>query len=325
MPNPISCDCIPPVRKFNYGSSQPIDVADGRTAILPREYYQDQTVEEIEVPYCKTVGAEAFKESSVTGFYAPECTTIGDSAFANCTNLCNLDLASVKTIGNSSFYNSFKDINQSVDLVLSSIEVIGSQALSECSIDYENRIIYLDITNVKELKTEALRGSPDFCFYPYYTGAQAELYLPKCEKIGDYCFYAGTSGYSHTLHTIVLPSIKTIGECAFSHISPAGGSANNCCSFVIGPNCTSIGDRILNDLWGNLDSRTYFDIYCYATTPPTLLGPFNYAWLIWWDPYHIYVPAGSVEAYKAAPNWSSYASLITAMPANHQTIDTWLI
>ena len=62
-----------------------------------------------------------------------------------------------------------------------------------------------------------------------------------------------------------------------------------------------------------------------ALLPPTLMGPFSYAWFQWWDPYRIYVPAGSVNAYKAAANWSDYSDLITAMPEDHLTIDTWLI
>ena len=48
-----------------------------------------------------------------------------------------------------------------------------------------------------------------------------------------------------------------------------------------------------------------------ATTPPTLgTTVFNgtHADLV------IYVPAGSVEAYKSATNWSTYASKIQAIP-----------
>jgi len=33
---------------------------------------------------------------------------------------------------------------------------------------------------------------------------------------------------------------------------------------------------------------------------------------------HIYVPAGSVDAYKEADNWSRYASIIEAIPAGVQ-------
>ena len=47
---------------------------------------------------------------------------------------------------------------------------------------------------------------------------------------------------------------------------------------------------------------------CRATTPPTISNPvFSSA------PSIIKVPASSVEAYKAATNWSTYASIITAI------------
>lgn len=47
---------------------------------------------------------------------------------------------------------------------------------------------------------------------------------------------------------------------------------------------------------------------CRATTPPTISNQvFSYA------PSIIKVPASSVEAYKAATNWSTYASIITAI------------
>lgn len=326
MPTPISCSCTPPPRKFTYGSSQPLDVTDARTSIGYREYYQDQTVTDIDVPYCKTVGNEAFRESSVTGFYAPECITIGESAFRNCPDLCNLDLPSVKTIGAYAFADSLKDVQQDVYMTLSSIETIGSHGFDGCRMDMANKVIYLDITNIKELGDSALSGCGDFLYYPYYTDdASKMVYLPNCEKIGGYCFYTGYSNYTCNAHSIILPAIKTIGERAFSHVSFREGTADNCCSLVMGPNCTTIGDRIVNDIWGSGESTQYVDIYCYATTPPTLQGPFSYAWMTWWDPHCIYVPAGSVDAYKAAANWSSYASLITAMPQDHQTIDTWLL
>lgn len=51
-------------------------------------------------------------------------------------------------------------------------------------------------------------------------------------------------------------------------------------------------------------------ITCLSTTPPTIRGnPFGYT-----NDCPIYVPAASVETYKAASGWSSYASRIQAIP-----------
>lgn len=59
----------------------------------------------------------------------------------------------------------------------------------------------------------------------------------------------------------------------------------------------------------NLSSVT-----CLATTPPSMVS-----WYTYFDDTDanlvIYVPAASVEAYKAASGWSSYASRIQAIPS----------
>ena len=54
------------------------------------------------------------------------------------------------------------------------------------------------------------------------------------------------------------------------------------------------------------------EVYCKPTTPPTT-SEYSWAWKAF--DYNasgrkIYVPRNSVEAYKAAPHWSNYASYI---------------
>lgn len=52
------------------------------------------------------------------------------------------------------------------------------------------------------------------------------------------------------------------------------------------------------------------ELWVFAPTPPTLnSNSFSSS------PVAIYVPSQSVETYKGASNWSSYASAIQAMPA----------
>ena len=52
-------------------------------------------------------------------------------------------------------------------------------------------------------------------------------------------------------------------------------------------------------------------VICQAITPPTL-G--QNAWFGLGKTIPIYVPAESVDAYKAATNWSTYADRIQAIP-----------
>lgn len=71
---------------------------------------------------------------------------------------------------------------------------------------------------------------------------------------------------------------------------------------------------IENDAFGINPNLTSVTVR--ATTPPTLgYGVFNQSTGVPAAGLTIYVPAESVEAYKAATNWSTYASRIQAIPA----------
>jgi hypothetical protein len=84
-------------------------------------------------------------------------------------------------------------------------------------------------------------------------------------------------------------------------------------SITIPNSVTSIGDFAFSGCTG-LTSVTVL-----ATTPPTLgNNVFNVSWPNSHLPLpnltEIRVPASSVDAYKAAANWSDYADIIVAIP-----------
>ena len=92
----------------------------------------------------------------------------------------------------------------------------------------------------------------------------------------------------------------------------SSSKAGNCfrdCPYLtivtIGTGITSIGDGAFRD-------DSYLEVLTIkATTPPTLSTVNS---LSGTNPnLVIYVPAGSVNAYKTATNWSSYASRIQAI------------
>lgn len=62
--------------------------------------------------------------------------------------------------------------------------------------------------------------------------------------------------------------------------------------------------------WVTFENSTIKQLTCYGTTPPTL-GSNVFAGVTTLE--HIYVPAEAVEDYKAATNWSNYASIISAI------------
>ena len=113
-------------------------------------------------------------------------------------------------------------------------------------------------------------------------------------EIGNYAFYNCTS-----LSSITIPSgITSIDAYAFMRCS-------GLVSLTIGSGVTSI----VNDAFNYCSGLT--SITCLATTPPTLSGKrqFNNT-----NNCPIYVPAASVDTYKAASGWSTYASRIQAIP-----------
>ena len=114
------------------------------------------------------------------------------------------------------------------------------------------------------------------------------------DKIPSRCFYDCFS-----LTSITIPySVTEISNDAFY-------SCSNLKNISIPSNVTSIGNRALRNCSG-LTSITVE-----ATTPPTLAV---YDVFDGTNNCPIYVPSASVDAYKSATNWSTYASRIQSIP-----------
>jgi len=133
-------------------------------------------------------------------------------------------------------------------------------------------------------------------------------------SIGNFAFQSCTS-----LTSVTIPNnVTSIGNNAFDYctsltsatignsVTSIGDAAFNACtsltSIIIPSSVTTIGSRAFQGC-SSLTSVTLN-----ATTPPTIGGGTYYGSFN--GTYPIYVPAASVDAYKAASNWSTYASRI---------------
>lgn len=293
----ISCSCEVIPRVYSYGNSAPeVPVGDLRKRIEDEEYLNDQTIGQMDLPICESIGKKAFEASSITGIYAPSCVIVDERAFYNCDNISNgVDFSSVKEIKSYAF--AYCDVKgEHADWAFDSVEKIGDYAFAQVHNSTTLTTPNLSFSSVQEIGINAFRET-DF----WYTGYNTTIILPKCKKIDDFAFYAQGNGQHNVYLTeLNLPAIEEIGTMAFRCIEPPSGQTLN---IYLGPNCTHLEANIFY-WWAG---RERINIYCYATTPPTLDGYFSSSvGSLEGYPRHIYVPTQSLEAYKSAPYWSGY-------------------
>ena len=265
----------------------------------------------VEIGDCVTsIGDNAFKQcSGLTSIDIPSgVTSIGEAAFRSCSSLSSVTISdSVTTIGNQAFY---KCTNLTSIDIPSGVTNIGTHAFSQCE-----SLTSIDIpSGVTSINTYT---------FGYCTSLTSVTIPNTVTSIGDSVFL-----YCSGLTSIEIPSgVTSIGGSAFSNctrltsidipdsVTSIGGAAFSSCSGItsctIGSGVTSIGYNVLKYCSG-LTSVTVN-----ATTPPTLgSGAF-----VDTNDCPIYVPAASVNAYKAASGWSTYASRIQAIPSQQRA---WL-
>ena len=153
-----------------------------------------------------------------------------------------------------------------------------------------NRLSYFlkkNIISIIESDLDGLRHIEDGAFYQY--GSLKDITIPNSViSIGDTAFYECSS-----LTNVTIPnSVTSIGRATFSGCS-------NLTNVTIPNSVISIGDSAF------YYCSSLTDIYVNSIIPPNLDG----AMMNTTTPT-IHVPIGSGDAYKAATNWSRYASHI---------------
>ena len=225
------------------------------------------------------------------------------------------------TIGNTTatkipqymFYN-----NKTIKKVsLSTITEVQLHAFHGC--DY---IKGINLPNCVTIGESAFEGIIYFTNYP----DDSVINIPKCTTIGAYAFRnlrPSTGSVSNVWFEWHLDAVEKVGAAAFrgqnytwkTHemyfpklqqfqgtYTLAGLTIE---TLHIGPDCTALNNYCLH-------GSTVTNFIIEATTPPTLgnngLGtPAQLS--------HIYVPADSVATYKTTSGWSTYSSIIEAIPS----------
>ena len=320
-------------------------IPDGVTTIGDRAFYNCQNLKSITIPDSVTsIGNNAFQNCyNLTNVTIPDSvTTIGDNAFYYCRNLKNVDIPdSVTSIGERAFYNCTNLTSVVIGNGVTTIETnafygcynitnvtmgnnvtsIGDNAFYGCNYltsvyitdiaawcnisfgnDYANplckaRNLYLNNELVTDLIIpDSVTSIGNYAFRN--CDSLTSVTIPdSVTSIGNYTFYD-----CDNLTSITIPDgVTTIGESAFY-------SCDGIRSISIPDSVTSIGQNAF------YYCTSLSSVYCKASTPPSLGGT-----SVFYSDLNIYVPEGSLQAYKTAAYWSNYANFIVEYDYNSTT------
>jgi len=319
---------------FPYGSSLTSPVYNEHIfAYMPKSYLGDYTIPagiksiasgafsgcssltSVTIPNSVTsIGWAAFEEcSSLTSVTIPESvTSIGNHAFSGCTGLTSVTIGS-GVIGRNAFL--FCENLYSVTLgdgvtsiedeafwgcrlgeitIPKSVINIGKLAFSDCSLGYINvdaaNPVYSDIDGVLFNKDQTILL---MCPESYFSSC-----LAGCFYYYDEEMHQDVQGVDY----IIPNSVTNIGDSAF--YSSSYWWDEGVSSVIIPEGVTSIGNAAFYDYY-------LTEITCKAETPPALgTSVFGSSSI------QLYVPAGSVDAYKAADQWKNLNVQTITFPAS---------
>lgn len=264
---------------------------------------------------CTTIGKYSFNECSklktVSG--TENVTTICKGAFNNCSSLESINLNSLASITG---YRAFANCS-----TLQSIDISSGTITTTYQPTSGNNGTFVNCTSLETVKLPLTcltigRGTFQNCtklssltgtdnvthIWNYALKNCSSLTAANFNSVQDISTYAfQDSGFS----TINLPSIVTIENAAIA----ANGSFYNCnalTSVDLGENCTEVGSYAFRNC-SNLVTFVIRRAESVATLGSNVFEGTN-------ANLKIYVPYSSdhsiLDAYKAATNWSAYASKI---------------
>ena len=237
-----------------------------------------------------SIGEHAFTRcNELTSVSIPNSvTSIGDDAFNDCTGLTSITIPnSVTSIGDWAFQNCIGLTSMTIH---NSVSSIGYGVFSSCrgltSIEVETGNINYDSRNncnaIIETNTNIL-----------IAGCKNTIIPNSVTNIESSAFQGCSS-----LTSVDIPnSVTSIGDYAFQYCS-------SLTSVTIGNSITRIGTEAFNTC------KQLISVIVETINPPIL---YSYAFNDNAQNRKIYVPAGSVNAYKTASGWSNYANNIEAI------------
>ena len=257
-----------------------------------------------------TIGKYAFRDcSNMATVSIPEgVTTIGNYAFAGCSVLETVSIpATVTSLGTYAFYSCTGMATVSLP---EGLTTIGEYAFNYCSA-LETVSIPATVTTIEgctfrscsKLESVSIPSTVTTIRYGAFQNCSAltAIVIPEGVTLIDEYTFANCS----ELKDVTIPyGVTTINRYAFRSCSKLE-------SITIPASVTSVGNQAF------LDCSLLTEVYVFATSLPTCgTNAFtgNAAGRM------IYVPAGTVDTYKAANGWKTYAEFIAEMPITDVTL-----
>ena len=215
----------------------------------------------------REIPENCFRSSGLTEITLPESVTnVGEWAFAGCVSLRSLTVCGPKTFDESAF-NIYKTTTDYINVYIDDLT------------DWCERTTFAN-----KYASPFYTGGGDVPSSLYVNGELVEnLVIPDgMVKINDYTFNDCGS-----IKSVVVPDgVVSIGTYAFS--CPEMAKA------TIGKNVNTIGNYAFS-------SSKLMEFTSWNPVPPTNSGIGYHS-----DDFTVYVPAGSVDAYKSAEDWRYY-------------------
>lgn len=218
------------------------------------------------------------------------------------------DAAAVSTIGTTFMESAIESFDEFEHFT--GVTAIEKCAFANCS-NLTSIKFPPSLTTIKA-GTSSSSTSPDRGAFHRCSALTSVTFNEGLESLNQYAFYGCSA-----LTNVVLPStLTTLGRGVFyacsslgSMVIPEGVESTNIYLYATG----RINAVDLPSTLTNIGNYTFHltgikNIICRAVEPPTFADTGNAI-----NPDIVQVPAESVDAYKAAPKWSSYASVITAI------------
>ena len=312
------------------------DYFTGMTTVLPNQFQSCSNLTKIILPpHLNSIEESAFWQCKKLGpeIYIPSgITSIGTDAFNGCSSLSRIVIPSgVTTIGASAF-SSCTGMEEVVFETPAQVATIGESAFRGCSslesFSFPHKVTAIadmTFTGCTSLKQVSMTSSVTSIGASAFANCKVldDVYLPaQVTSIGEAAF-SGCSG----LKTIHMPnrlekiSDKLFNDCSSltgitiaETVKSIGNRAFKGCRSLTTLTFPSLVEKLGYNAIDNCSNLT--TLYCLPTTPPEpeiepqsnvyFLGTVN-------TELKIYVPSGSVSAYKNHPRWQVCSGRINAM------------